>query len=81
MRYIISGKGWPVGQHFLENGTEINTNTTDERSAQTVMWTQMVGDRVPPMDIIPLDQEAVATLATHYGIKRAVQPNPKEKVR
>ena len=81
MRYIISGKGWPVGQHFLENGTEINTNTTDERSAQTVMWTQMVGDRVPPMDIIPLDQEAVNVLAKHYGIKRAVQPNPKEKVR
>jgi hypothetical protein len=81
MRYVISGRGWPCGQHFLENGTEINTNTGDERSAETVMWTKMVGDRIPPADIIPLDQQAVDVLAKHYGLKRAVQRNPKEKVR
>ena len=85
MRYIISGKGWPVGQHFLENGTEINTNTGDVRSDATLTFTQLVDGRIPPSTIIPLDAEAVAMLKQHYGINRPIpeeyrKPAIKEKV-
>jgi hypothetical protein len=60
MRYQITGAGWRVRQHLIPSGTVIDTSASDH-------WSLLARGRTPPINSVPLDEEAWRTQLAAYG--------------
>jgi hypothetical protein len=55
MRYQLSQHGWPIGDRLIPVGTVIEIGVGGAAGDD---WSRLAAFRVPPINSVPLDQEA-----------------------
>lgn len=63
MKFQIIQEGWSIGDKLIPAGTIIDAASNDD-------WTNLARGRVPPPNVLALDQEAADMLFKHYPAYR-----------